>query len=485
MGVGVITVGVRLGETAIKADSGAAGGVLILGIGFVVALVFGMARDTSAGLLVWLAAMAFGRLVPGSGFFAADRLAFLVFAGAWFIEVVNGRRELGRFGVTEFLMVSFTMLAVASSLAPHDLPAVDDKGQSLSLVDLILSSAFLPFAGFALARQILNDERSIRRFLIGVVVFGTYMAVTNVLWLTGPKVLVWPHDILDPGVGVHFERARGVFLNAAATGYVLVVCFVATMHLARVYPRWRLILVLDSFMMIVAIGLTQTRSAWLAAALVVIFSAFVNKGFRRYYITILVGVGLLIGANWSSFTSGDREKGGVTSVNETQDRLNADATAFWAMEQKPVFGWGLGTFSSVNSVHHKAWKDTPWNRGYGIISHDTQMGIGAELGLVGLVLWLVIIISMIVASGRAWKALPRSGLISNGLATSFWCIVIAWAVTASLIDIRVFAFANIIFFMYGGMCAGLADRVSRQVDADAEARNIVPGGPHHLTLART
>jgi O-antigen ligase len=485
MALGVVTVGFRLGETAVKADSGAAGGVLILGIGFVVALVFGMARDTTVGLLAWLAAMAFGRLVPGSGFFAADRLAFLVFAGAWFIEVVNGRRELGRFGVTEFLMVSFTMLAIASALAPHDLPAVGDKGAALSLVDIVLSSAFLPFAGFVLARQILNDERAIRRFLVGIVVFGTYMAETNVLWLTGPKVLVWPHDILDPGVGVHFERARGVFLNAAATGYVLVVCFVATMYLARVYSRWRVVLVLDAFMMVVAIGLTQTRSAWLAAALVVVFSAIVNKGFRRYYITILVGVGLLIGANWSAFTSGDREKGGVTSVNETQDRLNADATAFWAMKQKPVFGWGLGTFSSVNSVHHKAWKDTPWNRGYGIISHDTQMGIGAELGLVGLGLWLLIIISMLVASGRAWKALPRSGLISRDLATSFWCVLIAWAVTASLIDIRVFAFANIVFFMYGGMCAGLADKATRAAEkASANTRSVVSGGPHALTLAR-
>jgi O-antigen ligase len=483
--VGVIAVGVRLGETAIHSGSGLAGGILVFGIGFVVAVVYGVARDSSIGLLAWLLAMAFGRLVPGHGLFAVDRLAFMIFAGAWFIEVVNGRRELGRFGMTEFLMVCFVMLAIASSLLPHELPVAGEKGTSRSLFDLILSSAFLPFAGFVLARQTLLDRRNITRFLWALAVFGLYLAITNVLWLTGPKNLVWPHDIFDPSVGAQVDRARGVFLNAAVTGYALIACFVATMHLARVNRRWRLPLVLSALLMIVAVGLTQTRSAWLAAALVVIFSAIVNRGFRRWYIVILIGVGLLVGVKWSDFTSSDRAKGGVTSVNETQDRLNAFATGVWAIEQKPVFGWGLGTFPSINSVHHKAWKDTPWNRGYGIFPHDTQVGTGAELGLVGLGLWLMIIISMIIASGRAWRALPRSGLISRGLASSFWCVFIAWAATASLIDIRLFAFANTVFFLFGGMCAGLADKAKKEAEEASAETRIISGGPHTPTLART
>jgi O-antigen ligase len=485
MVIGVIAVGVRLGETAIHSGSGLAGGILVFAIGFVVAIVYGIARDTSIGLLAWLVAMAFGRLVPGHGLFAVDRLAFMIFAGAWFIEVVNGRRELGRFGMTEFLMVCFVMLAIASSLLPHDLPVAGEKGAHRSLFDLILSSAFLPFAGFVLARQTLLDERNVKRFLWALAIFGTYLAITNILWLTGPKNLVWPHDIFDPSVGAQVDRARGVFLNAAVTGYALIACFVAAMHLARANRRWRLPLVVVSLMMIVGIGLTQTRSAWLAAAFVVVFSAIVNRGFRRWYIVILIGVGLLVGAKWSDFTSSDRAKGGVTSVNETQDRLNAFATGVWAIEQKPIFGWGLGTFPSINSVHHKAWKDTPWNRGYGIFPHDTQVGTGAELGLVGLGLWLMIIISMIIASGRAWRALPRSGLLSRGLASSFWCIAIAWAVTASLIDIRLFAFANTVFFLFGGMCAGLADKATREADEASAETRIVSSGPHALTLART
>ena len=63
---------------------------------------------------------------------------------------------------------------------------------------------------------------------------------------------------------------------------------------------------------------------------------------------------------------------------------------------------------------------------------------------------------------RAWRTLPRSGLLSRNLAVVFWSVGIAWAVTASLIDVRLFAFANTIFFLFGGMCAGLADEFARR-----------------------
>ena len=50
-----------------------------------------------------------------------------------------------------------------------------------------MSSAFLPFAGFVLARQILTDEASVKTLLWFLAIFGIYLALTNILWLTGPK----------------------------------------------------------------------------------------------------------------------------------------------------------------------------------------------------------------------------------------------------------------------------------------------------------
>lgn len=483
---GVALVATRLGQAALASESPVAGGALVMALGLVVAVAYGIARDSTIGIVIWLVATLVVRLVPGAGFLAADRLVFLALVGAWFVEIISGRRELGRFGVTELLMLCFVVLNLASTVALHELPAVGEKGEARSLIELILTSAFLPFAGFVLARQTLVDERSIRRFLWLLVVVGTYLALTNIFWFLGARSLVFPQDILDPSVGIHDNRGRGIFLNAAATGYALVVCFVATMHLARQQAtRLRPLLPVLGILMIVGVGLTQTRSAWAAAAIIVVVSAIAFQGFRRWYVVILVGALALAAINWQSFTSDDRSQGGVNSKEEGQDRLNASATAFWALEEKPLFGWGLGRFPAVNTVHHQQWGDTPWNRGYGIFPHDTQLGIAAELGGIGLALWLTIIGSMVVASRRAWRTLPRSGLISGDLVISAWCVGLAWLITASLIDIRVFAFANIVFFIFGGICAGLGDRMAREAqeergsearedDATADAGPLLP-----------
>lgn len=485
--LGVLAVFIRIARQVLASGSPLAPGVLFLGLGFVLAVFYGITRDSSIAMIAWFLAMAFGTLVGGQGLLAVDRVAFMALAGTFFIEVVTGRRELGRLGVTEFLMLCFVIYLIGSSLTPHALPAVGEKGEHRSLVDLILTSAFLPFAGFFMGRQILNTERNVRRFLWFITVFGVYLGITNVFWVLHMKALIWPKTILDPNLGAHFDRGRGVFLNAAVTGLVLVVCFIVTMYLASRYRgRMRYGLLAAALLMLIGIGLTQTRSAWLAAVLVILFSAAVYTGFRRWYLLIILGLAVLVGINWSTFTSKDRAAGGVNSVNETQDRLNAAATGLWAIQQKPILGWGLGRFPAINTVHHRAWGTTPWKRGYGIYAHDTQIGIGAELGLLGLGLWLMIIVSMVVASRRAWKTLPRSGLLSRNLAIVFWSVAISWGVTASLIDVRLFAFANTLFFVFGGMCAGLADEFARRRLAaeDEEPGQPSPAGPVPLPVLR-
>ena len=466
--LGVAAVFMRIMRQVLASGSPLAPGALMIGLGFAVAVFYGITRDSSIGLVVWVMALVFGRLVGGTGLLAVDRVAFLALAGTFFIEIVSGRRELGRLGVTEFLMLCYVIYLVGTTVVPHALPAVGEKGEARSLLDLMLTSAVLPFAGFFLARQILHSPRDLRRFLWTLTIFGTYLALTNVFWLLGPKALVFPHDIFDESVGSNPDRGRGVFLNPAVTGFALLAGFIATMHLASVRSRWRPLLVVLGLLMLVGVGLTQTRSVWLAAVAVVVFSAITYSGFRRWYIVILFVVGLLVAANWQTFTSKDRTAGGVGSVNEAQDRLNAAATGLWAIQQKPFFGWGLGRFPAINSVHHRAWGDTPWKRGYGIYPHDTQIAIGTESGLMGLTLWLLIVVSMLVASRRAWRALPRSGLVSRNLVLAFWCTTISWFVIASLIDMRLFAFPTAILFMFGGICAGIADRLAAEAAAGAD-----------------
>lgn len=393
--VGGALAAINVARAAVESDAQYAGGLLVVGLGLLAAVVYGISRSTSAGVLIWLAATIVAPVAPGG--LPIDQLAFAAVLATWFVEIVGNRRPFPHIGATEFLMVAFVALSLASVLTPHELGAVDDFGADLPLMPLIVSSTLYPFTAFVLARQVFVTEREVSRLLRCLVGLGLYLGLTNIVWILGMHNLVIPADILDEAVGSNADRGRGIFLNPAATGFVLVTCFAAAMYLAARRPgRWRLPLVASGVVMLIGVGLTQTRSAWLAAGLVIVVSAVAFSGFRRYYALILIAIGLIIVGNWSTFTSDDRTTGGVASANEAHDRLNAAATAFWGIEHKPVFGWGLGRFESLNTVHHQAWGDTPWQRGYGIIAHDTQLGIAAELGLVGLALWLGILASIVI-----------------------------------------------------------------------------------------
>jgi O-antigen ligase len=286
----------------------------------------------------------------------------------------------------------------------------------------------------------------------------------NVFWAVGPHALVRPKTILDPEAGGTPGRAQGIFLNAAVNGFVLIACAMAAFYLAsQRRGRFRGFALLSGLFMLGALVPTQTRSVWLAAAAVLIVCAIFWRGFRPVFVGVLLVLGIVIGANWQTFTSSDRTQGGVTSAQEAEARLNIIATGVWAIEQKPVFGWGIGRFVNVNTIHHKGWGNAKWQHGYGLVSHETQIGIGAELGALGLGVWLLALISIGVVSRRAWRALPRSGIASRWLVLCFWCVGIAWLVTSSLIDMRFFAGANALFFVWAGIVAALADRATVRV----------------------
>ena len=77
----MLAVGLRIGRQVLASGSPWRPAALFIGLGSRVAVIYGIARDSSIGLLVWMPAMAFGRLVGGRGLLAVDRVAFLALVG--------------------------------------------------------------------------------------------------------------------------------------------------------------------------------------------------------------------------------------------------------------------------------------------------------------------------------------------------------------------------------------------------------------------
>ena len=228
-------------------------------------------------------------------------------------------------------------------------------------------------------------------------------------------------------------------------------------------PDWRRWF---AFVIAVACGyglyLTHTRAAWLSGAVVLIIGALLAKGYRTGFVVAMGITAAIIAINWSVFTSSDREAGGVGSVGEVDDRLNTAQTALWAAAQKPLAGWGIGRFPVVNTYHHQQWApEIPWINGYATVSHVNELGILAELGAIGLALWICVLALVAYRLWDAYRTLPDDDLCGMPLAVTAIMALASLFCSGLTVDLEFFDFPTAITFLLVGAAIGWSDRHKR------------------------
>lgn len=458
--VGVVAVVVGLFLGPISGPSG----LLVLAIGGAAAALV-LASPTVA--LVVLMSASFLRLmlqVPG---LPAEPM-ILVMCLLVVTAVHTGLTGRARFhvGPIEVAMVAYLLWNVLSMVLPHELPAIEPgTGQPISVYRFIVMGTVLPFVGFVVARAVLHGEERVRRVMYFLVAVAAYSAVVSILQFTGPASLVFPQYIVS--APSYPERAVGVVNQPLVNGMIMVAGFVTAMLLAQHRSLSRspkVLMLMAAVLCLPGIYLTKTRAVWLVFGLALIVCAVLSRTARRGFVATLLVIMLGIVSNWSTFTSSDREAGGIASTNEVDDRLNSMATAFWAIDQKPLMGWGISRFAQVNAVYHQAWAaDVKFERGYAIASHENELGIATELGLIGLALWLAVIIPLAVGLVRALIRLPPGPLGGRALGLVAAAVLGMWVVSGFTADLRFFDFANLVAFVLVGAAIGTADRMPRQV----------------------
>jgi O-antigen ligase len=200
-----------------------------------------------------------------------------------------------------------------------------------------------------------------------------------------------------------------------------------------------------------------------------VIGAVLATRFRAGFLITAAGALALVALNWSTFISDERAAGGIGSAGELEDRLNIIATSLWAIEQRPFVGWGIGRFVAVNTYHHQQWSwDTPWQRGFGLSSHFNELGIGAELGLVGLALWCIVLLLVMARLMRAVRVLRGPGLVGRGLVVLAMSSFVALICAGLTVDLRFLDFPCAVVMVLAGLAVGFAER--------APARELLPTG---------
>jgi O-antigen ligase len=272
-----------------------------------------------------------------------------------------------------------------------------------------------PFLMFTIAPLAFPTERHRRIFLGALVALGAYLGLTALFEAAGPHGLVFPRYIVNPDLGFHLGRARGPFLEAEANGIALFVCGTAALVGAvtwRDRPAIRLLCWLIAALALAGCLYTLSRAVWVGAVIAAILTLLAFSRLRRLLVPGLVGLAATVAVSLALVP------GLAASINARKndqnslwDRQNLNAAALQVVEDKPLLGVGWGRFTSVGEPYFWQSSDRPLT-GVGpqscdslppsarqrndgsrplctIPVHNAYLSNAAELGLIGVTLWIL------------------------------------------------------------------------------------------------
>ena len=311
---------------------------------------------------------------------------------------------------------------------------------------------YTPFVVFVLAGSIPHSLKKLEFLSLTFLALGAYLAINGMFERFGPHALVWPQYILDPKVGIQFERTRGSFASSEMLGAALVVTFLFyLLYSTRAEGATRYWAYVMTPVTMVIIYATNQRAAWVGLALCSGLLALVKTHMRRVA-RGLVTVGLLV------FLSGLAShlsiwEGTLFSKRQqtVRERLVNNLTTLDMGMANPIFGVGYGNFKTEwpKYFHHGVYEDvidlTDGN-------HNTFLGLFAEAGLVGLIPYVLILYQMFRVGLRVYR---QGEGFEREFALVFLLAALSYVIGANFSDYRNAQFCNTTIFLLFGAVASI------------------------------
>ncbi len=417
-------------------------------------------KDMTNGVIVWLLSLLFvmfTKIPLGIGLpsLSLDRVLYLFLVTYYFLHVVTSRVHL-RYRAIEALMLVLCSVSIFSIIRM--------KGTSLSreILDaysFLFNTYIVSFTAFIIAKDFINDEQKIHKLFVFLSIILLYLSATSIFENFKLTNLLFPKDIMNPAIGIHFGRSRGPFLQAAINGTVLGMLSITNLYMAINARRLRKIFFIAiSILSPVAIFFTYTRAAWLAFLLSFTFMLFLNRKFRKYIVClVLLGLILLIPLHLK-IVDMERLESRVYQVGPVYDRINLYHTYLAMFKDRPFLGFGFANFNRYSHEYFsKRKRDDPYVVSIPTI-HDTFAGTLVELGGVGFLVFISILMLIFRKSLFLFRQLKGEGFMSKGIVVAFWAMAIAYIINAFFIDMKYHLFHNVIFYLLAGIIVGLYER---------------------------
>jgi O-antigen ligase len=421
------------------AEGSPVSGIVVFGFKSLYAFV----RSPVGIFLAALAAMLFRP--PDLKGFPIDRVAFVVLLGAMALRLVIARERLSTYPAT-WPMLALLLLSLRGVLA---------QSYQAQAWSLFAAKWLVPFALFHIGGNVFREESSLRKLETFSIVVLLYLAAMAVLFFFDFRSLIFPKFILDEGIGIHADRARGPFLQAVSNGVSISILGLLALHSFE-RGRLRRALAVTLFLCVpLALLATRTRAVWFAAAISVAFITFFGptRRMRRAGVAFCVLAG--VGVSFFLFQRADSS----ALTDRLQDRSPVDFRldmyqAGWQMfTEKPVKGWGSeGRIQPeierrISNFHPEYY-----------LFHNTYLELAVERGILGLGLyaWLMVCLFRLArAPATAYEA--EAGFLGRSFRKIWPLLLAVYFLNASAVVMN-YQFVNGFLFTLAGILSAQNSR---------------------------
>jgi putative inorganic carbon (hco3(-)) transporter len=274
-----------------------------------------------------------------------------------------------------------------------------------------LQSVCFFFVPFSLVYGLLRDVSWDRKLLALVVwVVGleavAFVIVGSVEWVS--RNLFWNDQVIRSNEFHTYFRVNSVFWDPNVYGrYLALVAVVAMSALLWVRDR-RTFGLLTALVAVLWLGLFPTYSQSSFMALLAGLAVLAALKWSLKWTAAAVGVAAVLGV-LVILLAGGTSKLSPSRINvDTSGRANLVSGGIHLFLQRPVYGYGSGSFPKAYRVHVKT-KKAPVS-----VSHTEPITVAAEQGLVGLALYAALVISALWTMGSGLWRLRPAGPVAAG-----------------------------------------------------------------------
>ncbi len=391
------------------------------------------------------------------GVLAPDRLLIAVTIVLVVVQAAAGRGEpLPRLRPVHCVLALAVLWAVGSALISHTL------FQRAPLLKIVEAFGAFPFLIFYLAPVIYRTSRHREWLLRALVVLGAYLGLTVLFEMAGPHALVWPKYILSSTYGIHQGRGRGPFADAVANGFGLYVCALAS---CIAQARWRggarIAARLIAVLCFTGTLLTLERSVWTGVAVASVVTLLAFARLRRFAVPVIIGgaVSVLLALVLIPGLSA-KVQSRASDQGPVWDRENLTVAALNMVQARPLLGFGWDRFQASSGPYFRQSLNYPLTATT-IDLHNYFLSYAVELGLIGLIIWLVGLL-MGCFGALAARAPPQL----QPWRITFLAITVCFLLVANSVPPTVFQ--NEIFWLWAGILWGAREYARHPTDTYRE-----------------